>query len=771
MNKVAKFLVLGIVLSSFSPIMGQSVNLAPNPGFEKAVDKKIPNWGIGKRILIPTPWKSKFKNNKIKVANVLLKTIPEDKIVNLAVEKLLNEQNIVVRQENAVEIICADKTNKETDQLFKKEFPDNSWDDIGTQGYFLNVGNNKIILAANTEQGRFYAMQTLRQLLKNGGGNEVEAVSIIDKPTVDRRGVVIGLQWFQEKEEAIRRMSRLKMNLVWHQGSFLNLKLGCSHKTLKTHWREPFTKHERKTIENYLKLCRENFIEVCVAFSPRGLPQTHYSSDKDIDLLVAKMETLYQGGVRGLGIAFDDLQNIEQDKLFYKDDIDKFDNNLGQAHAYFVDRVFKKLKEKCPEVNFAVLPYAYSGVTKLPEEGKRSKKYLQFLSKISPEIKRWVVCLYSPEDVMGSKKLSARKPFIWDNFYTTGRLAAFPAPIKRPGSFSNQNISGYMFLPATPSQEDAAKISWLNAADYEWAPARYKPEESYRRAIAFIANGEKATKLLQRYSSFSLKIDDYNFPTKNKETRLEFLNKTLAELDTFPEQLKILQPKLTESLNKDIVKYQKNLRRVVKNLKIRPFPALISKKNNQKTVNSNKLNNFIPLKKGKLLADSTAEISYDNENLYVKVHCNEPETNKIVAKRKERDANIFQDDSIELFIMPEPEDSIGNSTYYQIVVNSIGTVYDAKYIHKRFNYIHDQFKDWTANLKIKTKVNEDSWTLDVAIPFKDLGMKPPEKGKRIFVNICRNRYVGKKAEYSCYALLLKGKFHDPLSFWPMEFSD
>jgi hypothetical protein len=141
----------------------------------------------------------------------------------------------------------------------------------------------------------------------------------------------------------------------------------------------------------------------------------------------------------------------------------------------------------------------------------------------------------------------------------------------------------------------------------------------------------------------------------------------------------------------------------------------------------------------------------------------------ISARRGKKDSSVFKDDSIEVFIMPEPEDTTGNSTYYQVVVNSKGAVYDAKYIHKRFNYLYDKFTDWNTDLDIKAVRNEKSWGLEIGIPFKDIEMASPEKGRRVYMNICRNRYAGNKTEYSCYSLLLKGKFHDPMSFWPMEF--
>jgi hypothetical protein len=730
------------------------------------------NLPMGKPIFFPSPWKINLKNNKIVVNGVALKTMIDDKRVNPALEKMLKEQGVAIEDKIDLKLITGNKTNKEIDQAFRKEFPRNNWGDIGDQGYFLCANANKIILGANTEQGRFYAVQTLRQLLKSGVEKEIETVSILDKPTVARRGAVISTMWFNRaKEEAVKRMSHLKMNTMLYGGGLMNRKLGFSHKTLKAGWRVPFTEDELNILKKYLELCRENFIEIHVQCRPRGLPETHYSSQKEIDLLVGKMEQLYNIGFRNMGINFDDLHRIKQGKLFYKDDIEKFSGDFGKAHAYFVDNVYKKLKRKCPDINFTVLPYAYHTIEKLPEKGDKSKQYLKNLGKgISPEIKDWIVCLYTQEEIDESKEISGRCPFIWDNFYTTGQLPAFPSPINRPNSLSNKNITGYVFLPAILQHEDASQISWLNAADYEWAPARYNPEESFKNAIAYVTGSKEATELLQEYSKFSLKVDDCDFPTENKDKRLDFLKKAFEKLGSFKTKFDILLPeKLAKVLKKDIQKYRMNLTRIADNLKDRPYPTLIYPKKGFVPSNQNALNNFIPLREEKSIKETEAWVSYDNENLYIKIFCKEPAMEKLLAKKTKRDSGVFQDDSIELFIMPKPEDASGHSTYYQIVINSMGAVYDAKFIHERFNHLHDQFKNWSANMNIKINKNADSWELNVTIPFKDLGMTQPEKGKRIFMNICRNRLAGGKHELSCYAMLVRGKFHDPLSFWSMEF--
>lgn len=743
-----------------------NINETAQPSSKQA----MANLPTDRPVLIPTPIESVFHKSKIIINGISFKSIPGDKRARSAFLKLMDEYKIKVTDGGKIKLIFCDKNNSQARNAFKTSFPKYNWHDLGKQGYFIIAKKNKIFLGANSEKGRFYATQTLRQLLRRYNGKALDSVSIFDKPTVSKRGVVIGLQWFAKRQEAIKRLTQLKLNRVWHQGSFLNLKLGCNHKTLKTHWREDFTENQINLMKNYVELCRKNFIEVCVAFSPRGKPPTHYSSAKDIDLLVGKMVALYEVGVHNLSVSFDDLQNIEQDRLFYADDIKKFKNNLAIAHAYFCDQIYRKLKAKCPDVIFGVLPYAYSGLGQMPDKGKRSKSYLKlFSSGLSSKITQWVVCLYSISDIKNSNKITGRKPFIWDNFYTTGILPVFPVPIKRSSELSDSNISGYMFLPAVPTQEDESKISWMNAADYMWSPARYDAEKSYSNAIAYVAGSQDAIKLIEAYSRFSLKIDDYNFPTENKEKRIAFLSQALAKLSSYPDKLSVLPPTLSKAINKDIIKYKKNLTKIINNLNERPYPVLIKKRSQVEFTDANALKNFIPIKKQQRIKDSKVWFAYDKKMLYIKVICDEDRVRKLLSKRNKRDSNVFQDDSVEFFIMPEPENSIGNSTYYQIVINPKGTIYDSKFVHKKFNYLKDQYLNWTVNAKVKTKINQKSWQVEIEIPFTDLGMTAPSKGEKIFFNICRNRYAGKPVTYSCYALLFKGYFHDPASFWPLQF--
>jgi hypothetical protein len=59
----------------------------------------------------------------------------------------------------------------------------------GAEGYILQINSNKIIIAGSDDQGAFYGLQSLRQLLDAGTGKKVQGVKIKDWPAFPFRGI------------------------------------------------------------------------------------------------------------------------------------------------------------------------------------------------------------------------------------------------------------------------------------------------------------------------------------------------------------------------------------------------------------------------------------------------------------------------------------------------------------------------------------------------------------------------------------------------------
>ncbi len=111
------------------------------------------------------------------------------------------------------------RINSDFKEYVEKAF---TWPDdrIGEQGYLLKIAEGNILLAANTKQGLFYGVQTIRQLLrqfKNSAG--IPFMLITDWPAIPKRGIMDDISRGQIPSNAyikdqIRRYSELKINQI-----------------------------------------------------------------------------------------------------------------------------------------------------------------------------------------------------------------------------------------------------------------------------------------------------------------------------------------------------------------------------------------------------------------------------------------------------------------------------------------------------------------------------------------------------------------------------
>jgi hypothetical protein len=159
---------------------------------------------------------------------------------------------------------------------------------------------------------------------------------------------------------------------------------------------------------------------------------------------------------------------------------------------------------------------------------------------------------------------------------------------------------------------------------------------------------------------------------------------------------------------------------------------------------------------------STAYLAYDNTNLYLGVHCQEPQMASVKAQATKRDGPVCADDCIEIFLVP-PDSSVlakfsEQNRYFHLVVNSLGTCYDE--IGLESPAIFDG--QWQA----RTSKGPDSWELEVAIPFSELGATVRE-GSVWTGNVSRARWASH--EYSTWAPL-KRTFHDRANFGRVVFT-
>jgi len=128
--------------------------------------------------------------------------------------------------------------------------------------------------------------------------------------------------------------------------------------------------------------------------------------------------------------------------------------------------------------------------------------------------------------------------------------------------------------------------------------------------------------------------------------------------------------------------------------------------------------------------DTTVYLCYDEQCLYLAAICCEEEGEKVIATFTERDDKIWRDDAVELLVQSHP----GEDQYRQFIVNANGACFDA--------YAGDV--KWDSDLKVgATSVGRaGQWSVEMAIPLKDLGLGPA-KGMLFRGNISRDNVGGK----------------------------
>ena len=158
-----------------------------------------------------------------------------------------------------------------------------------------------------------------------------------------------------------------------------------------------------------------------------------------------------------------------------------------------------------------------------------------------------------------------------------------------------------------------------------------------------------------------------------------------------------------------------------------------------------------------------AFISYDDNNLYLGLRGYDehldPVLNKldqIIKGKKGQDIAIWKHDSIELFIVPNPNSP---NEYYHLGCNLAGGSYDSH---------PTKGAKWNSGISSKTKFYKKFWEMEIKIPLKSFGATKSLENSRWRFNICRNKKSDKSL--ACWSPTF-GSFHNYSKFGELSFSN
>jgi len=157
-------------------------------------------------------------------------------------------------------------------------------------------------------------------------------------------------------------------------------------------------------------------------------------------------------------------------------------------------------------------------------------------------------------------------------------------------------------------------------------------------------------------------------------------------------------------------------------------------------------------------AATEVQVTYDAENLYLAIKCDEvtPQAIRALGAVRDDDA-IWEGDSVDLFL------SVGEdpAPYAHLIVNPQNLQWEDLVGDGLDRQVYD------PAYRSATRIGENAWFLEMALPWKEIGIPAPKPGERRRANVCRQRMPG-GPEWSCWSQAFE-QFVEPESFGTWTF--
>jgi len=138
-----------------------------------------------------------------------------------------------------------------------------------------------------------------------------------------------------------------------------------------------------------------------------------------------------------------------------------------------------------------------------------------------------------------------------------------------------------------------------------------------------------------------------------------------------------------------------------------------------------------------------ARLCYDDRALYIAFRCSEPSPDKMYVSVTEHDQPwIVYDDNVEVVISA----ASGEFPVYKFMMNPKSATWDA--IYRNGGKPDSSYDPEWQNA---ASIGADSWTAEMAIPWKALRMVPPLPGTQISINLTRYRSQGRQCEKTSWS--------------------
>ncbi|GGO80986.1 beta-N-acetylglucosaminidase domain-containing protein [Wenjunlia tyrosinilytica] len=356
--------------------------------------------------------------------------------------------------------------------------------DLPAGGYALATGRtgarDAVALSGADAEGTFHAAQTLRQLASH---RSFPGVVVADWPSTPVRGTVEG--FFGQPWTQARRLAQLDFLGRTKQNRYLYAPGDDPYRQAK--WRAPYPRVQAARLRELAHRAARNHVVLAWAVSPGQ--QLCFWSDKDLDALTAKFESLWRLGVRAFQLQFADVSYDEwhcrADRIAYRTG----PAAAAEAQAHVANEIAARLAARhrgAPALS--VLPTEYYQDGRTPYRSALAKA-------LAPGIEvAWTGVGVVPSTITGGEIARTREilghPLVtMDNYpvndFADDRVFLGPYTGRDPAVASTS--AGLM---ANAMEEPlASRVALFTAADYAWNPGAYRPGPSWKAALREVGDG------------------------------------------------------------------------------------------------------------------------------------------------------------------------------------------------------------------------------------------------------------------------------------------
>ncbi|MFE9950880.1 beta-N-acetylglucosaminidase domain-containing protein [Streptomyces sp. NPDC005531] len=375
--------------------------------------------------------------------------------------------------------------------------------DLPSGGYRIAVGTvagrSTVALDGVGDDGLFHAVQTLRQLVRNGS---VAGVSVRDWPGTAVRGMTEGFYgqpWTREERLAqMDFMGRTKQNRYLYAAG--------DDPYRQARWRDPYPAERRADFRALAERARARHVTLGWAVAP-GQAMC-MSSDGDVKALTRKIDAMWALGVRVFQLQF---QDVSYSEWHCGNDAATFGNGpeaAARAQARVASEVARHLAQRHPGSEpLSVMP------TEFYQDGATDYR-TELAKELDDRVQiAWTGVGVVPRTITGRELAGARATFrhplvTMDNYpvndYAQDRIFLGPYTGRDPAVA----MGSAALLANAMEQPSASRIPLFTAADFAWNPKGYLPQESWQAAIDDLAGDDagarEALRALARNSATSV---------------------------------------------------------------------------------------------------------------------------------------------------------------------------------------------------------------------------------------------------------------------------